>query len=103
MCYVASDLGLHCLHMSHKKDTSLIWFMLLINFLTDRSKAVFLLRIFFFFLLFVFVYAILSSWLLIAAMWSPIGKRLTSWLSCVCNVFLCFVPFQCGALGRRGA
>ena len=22
---VASDLGLHCLHMSHKKDTRLIW------------------------------------------------------------------------------
>ena len=21
----ASDLGLHCLHMSHKKDTRLIW------------------------------------------------------------------------------
>ena len=23
--YVASDLGLHCLPMSHKKDTRLIW------------------------------------------------------------------------------
>ena len=24
-CSALSDLGLHCLHMSHKKDASLIW------------------------------------------------------------------------------
>ena len=25
LCYAASDLGLPCLHISHKKDTMLIW------------------------------------------------------------------------------
>ena len=25
LCSAGSDLGLHCLHMSHKKDTMLIW------------------------------------------------------------------------------
>ena len=90
MCSVASDLGLHCLHISHKKDTRRIWFKLSSSFLTDRSKAVFLLWIFFF--LFVFVYAMLSC-MFLAAMWSPVGKGQTSWLSCM----LCF---QCGALGR---
>ena len=31
-----------------------------------------------------------------AALWSPAGKGLTSWLSCV----WCFVTFPCGVLGR---
>ena len=28
---LASDLGLHCLHMSHKKDARLIWVKELVN------------------------------------------------------------------------
>ena len=34
-----------------------------------------------------------------AALWSPVGKRLTSWLSFV--MFDCvFVTFPCGVLGQ---
>ena len=42
------------------------------------------------------------SRLFMAAVWSPAGKELTSWLSCttVCDVFLCFVTFPCGVLGQ---
>ena len=47
-------------------------------FLTDRSKAVLHLWIF----LFVFVSVVLS-YLCLAALWSPAGKGLTSWLSCM--------------------
>ena len=39
------------------------------------------------------------SRLLIAALWSPAGKRLTSWLLFV--MFTCiFVTFPCGILGQ---
>ena len=38
------------------------------------------------------------SRLFIAALWSPAGKGLTSWLSFV--MFNCFVTFPCGVLGQ---
>ena len=45
-----------------------------------------------------FVFVMLSC-LFIAALWSPAGKRLTSWLSFM--MFNCvFVTFPCGILGR---
>ena len=33
LCSTASDLGLHCLHMSHKKDARYIWVMNVIHLL----------------------------------------------------------------------
>ena len=36
---------------------------------------------------------IMLSCLLVAALLSPVGKGLTSWLICVCDVFLCFCHF----------
>ena len=48
------------------------------NFLTDRAKAVDLFR----YLLFVFVFAN-TRCLFVAALWSPVGEGLTSWLSCM--------------------
>ena len=45
-----------------------------------------------------FVFVMLSR-LFIAALWSPAGKRLTSWLQFV--MFNClFVTFPCGILGQ---
>ena len=44
-------------------------------FVTDRSKVVLLLLI-------IFVFVVLCC-LFIAALWSPIGKELASWLSCM--------------------
>ena len=43
-----------------------------------------------------------ASCLFIAALWSPAGKRLTSWLSCddVFDVFCVFVTFPCGVLDQ---
>ena len=42
---------------------------------------------------------VMLSHLLIAALWSPAGKVLTSWLSFV--IFNCvFVTFSCGILGQ---
>ena len=46
-----------------------------------------------------FVFVMLSG-LLIAALWSPAGKGLTSWLTCICDGFLGFVTFPCGVLGQ---
>ena len=41
------------------------------------------------------------SCLFIAALWSPTGKGLTSWLTCVvCDSLLCFVTFPYGVLGQ---
>ena len=37
--------------------------------------------------------SVMLSYLFIAALWSPAGKGLTSWLLCVCDVFLCFCHF----------
>ena len=55
---------------------------------TDRSKAVLLL----FYFCFVFV---MLSRLLIAALWSPAGKVLTSWLSfVVLNCVVVTFPFD---------
>ena len=55
-----------------------------------------LLCIFFCYLCFVFV---MFSCLFIAALWSPVGKGLTPWLSFV--IFYCvFVTFPCGILGQ---
>ena len=34
------------------------------------------------------------------ALWSPSGKVLTPWLSCVLDFFLYFVTFQHGVLGQ---
>ena len=39
-----------------------------------------------------FVFVLLSC-LFIAALWSPAGKGLTSWLSCICYLLLCFCHF----------
>ena len=50
------------------------------------------------FLLLVLVFAMLAC-LFFAALWSPVGKVLTSWLSCVW-CFLVFVTFSCGVLGH---
>ena len=47
------------------------------------------------FLFLCFVSAMLSC-LFIAALWSPAGKGLTSWFSCVSCFFLC----ACGVLGQ---
>ena len=52
------------------------------EFFTDRSKAVLLLWILFCYLCFTVVFIILSC-LFLAALWSPAGKGLTSWLSCL--------------------
>ena len=44
---------------------------------------------------------VMLSRLFIAALWSPAGKGLTSWLSFV--MFYCvFVTFPCGILGQVG-
>ena len=48
--------------------------------------------------MFVFITCILSC-LVLAALSSPAGKGLTSWLSCVCDVFLCFCHFPIWCLG----
>ena len=53
---------------------------------TDCSKAVLLLWILFCYLCFLFV---MLSCLFIAVLWSPAGKGLTSWLSCM----WCFLAF----------
>ena len=37
--------------------------------------------------------------LFIAALWSPAGKELATWLSCMLCL-LCFVSFPCGVLGQ---
>ena len=44
------------------------------------------------------VFVMLSCRLLIAVLWSPAGKGLTSWLSC-CDVILSFYHFQKGCPG----
>ena len=44
-----------------------------------------------------YVYLLLR--LFIAALWSPVGKRLTSWLSFVMFNWV-FVTFPCGILGQ---
>ena len=49
----------------------------------------------FFYLCFVFV---MLSCLIIAALWSPAGHGLASWLSC--DVFCLFVTFPCSVLGQ---
>ena len=46
-----------------------------------------------------FVFVMLSC-LVIAALWSPAGKGLTSWLYIVRVVLLCFVTLSCGVLGQ---
>ena len=56
--------------------------------MTDHSKVVLLLRILFVIYVSKFVFIILSC-LFLAALWSPAGKGLTSWLSCV----WCFLVF----------
>ena len=56
---------------------------------TDRSNVILLSWIIFAFLLTLCVSVILSC-LSLAALWSPAGKWLTSWLSLVCYVFVCF-------------
>ena len=67
------------------------------NFLTDHSKAV--LRLWILFLLFVFRVCLCHSVLsVLAALWSPAQKGLTSWLPGLC--FLCFVTFLYGVLGQ---
>ena len=35
----ASDLGLHCLHMSHKKDVRLIWVNVVVDFSIPQRTA----------------------------------------------------------------
>ena len=65
------------------------------NFLDDCSKAVLLLRINF--VICVCLCLCLMSCLFLAALLSPVGKRLTSWLSCFSCVF---VSFPYGVLGQ---
>ena len=70
------------------------------NFLTDRSKAVLRLWILFF-LLFVFRVCLCHSVLsVLAALWSPAQKGLTSWLPglCFCVLSLSYMVFwvRCG-------
>ena len=51
-------------------------------------------------MLLVYVFATISC-LCLAALWSPVGKGLTSSLgSLVCDVFLCFVTFPYGVLDQ---
>ena len=52
-----------------------------VKYFTDRSKAVLLLWIFYVFVLSCVCYV--CARLFICALWSPAGKGLTSWLSCV--------------------
>ena len=47
----------------------------------------------------VFVFVMLCC-LFIAALWSPIGKGLTPWLSFLFVVLLCFDAFSLGVLGQ---
>ena len=56
-----------------------------VKYFTDRSKAVFLLWIFYVFSVLCFL--CLCELLFICVLWSPAGKGLTSWLS--------FVVFNC--------
>ena len=46
-----------------------------------------------------FVCVMFSS-LFIVALWSPTGKGLTSWLSCIWFFFVCFVTYPCDVLGQ---
>ena len=50
--------------------------------------------------LFLFVFAIMS-WLFLAALWSPVGKGLTSWLSKLYVMFsvFCHFPMRCPGSG----
>ena len=52
------------------------------------------------YLCFVFDFVILSC-LFLTALWSPVVKGLTSWLSCIRDVFLCFChfPMRCPGSG----
>ena len=52
---------------------------------------------YFCYLCFVFV---MISCLFIAALWSPTGKGLASWLSCMLCFICVFVTFPCGPLGQ---
>ena len=45
---MASDLGLHCLHMSHKKDVRLIWVKSLKNGSNDCLNKIYELKTFIF-------------------------------------------------------
>ena len=48
----------------------------------------------------VFFFVILSC-LFLAALWSPVGKVLTSWLSCVLDFLLfCHFPIWCPVSGK---
>ena len=44
--------------------------------------------------------SVILSCLFLAALWSPAGEGLSSWLSYMCDVFLCFVTFLYGVLGQ---
>ena len=46
------------------------------------------------------VVIVLFSCLFIAALWSPVGKGLTSWLCCMgCLLCFCHFPMWCPGLG----
>ena len=49
-------------------------------FITDRSKAVLFVDLFF---VVVLCLSLPSAMFVFVALWSPVGKGLTSWLSCV--------------------
>ena len=68
----------------------------LVKYFTDRSKAVLLFWIICVFLCLVFL---MLLGLFIAALWSPGGKGLTSWLLLVILVFL-LLSHPCGILGQ---
>ena len=64
---------------------------------TAHKDKLYLQPVFFFF--FVFAFAILPC-LFLAALWSPVGKGLTSWFFCL-RCFLCVVvTFPYGVLGQ---
>ena len=66
------------------------------NFLTDLSKAVIL---WIFFVICVSCLSVILYFLFLASMWSPAGKGMTSWFSCI-SCFLVFYHFPIWYLGQ---
>ena len=88
--------------MKGQNEVSLFRFSILtlqVSF-ADRSKVVLLLWILFCHSCFIFIFVVLAC-LFLAVLWSPAGKGLTSWLSCVWCMYSCvFVTFPNGFLGQ---
>ena len=95
---VATDLGLHCLFMSHKKDARLLWVIwsyFLYKHWRSQNAFSYINKSLYFYcpfqggtsfvekLWYFCLVRVMLSRLFIAALWSPAGKGLTSWLSFV--------------------